>query len=139
MKRFGFFYKSIILLVCLLLFAVTTPAFGGEAEAPGTGFALVMDDGGGGALTSPSIDGAVDYGHGFKYVAALDSAGYISSAVYKAPFIVQHRNGIVSAQNGKFKPRSPDRRFLSMGTIGEKQIIFAYHSDGLSPGPLITV
>ena len=99
MKRFGFFYKSLILLVCLLLFAVTTPAFGGEVNAPNSeGLTLAMDGGGDGVLASLSIDGAIDYAHGFKYVVALDSAGYISPAIYKAPFIVQHRNESVSAQ-----------------------------------------
>jgi len=138
-KRFGFFYKSLILLICLLLFAVTTPAFGGEIDAPASeGFSLAIDSGGGDVLTSLSIDDVVDYAHDFKYVAALDSAGYISPAIYKAPVIVQHRDRIVSAQYDKFEARSPDKILISMDILGGKQVIFACHSDGLSPGPLIT-
>lgn len=139
MKQNRFLYKSLILLSCLLLFAVVTPAVGGEAEVPDAGaVGLLIDDGGGDVSASLFIND-VDYGHGFKYIAALDFAVYISSAIYKAPFIVQHRSGIASARYGKIKARSPDKILISASFKGKKLIKSVSHFDGLSPGPLITV
>ena len=128
MKRFGLFHKSFILLVCLLLFAVATPAFGGQLAAPDTGgIVFAMDDRGGDVLASTSIHIVADY------------EGYISPAIYKAPFIVQHRSGIASARYGKIKARAPDQIMILASLKGKKLIKSGSHFDGLSPGPLISV
>lgn len=138
MKRFGLFHKSFILLVCLLLFGFSTPAFGGEVVAPDSATYTVAVDDGGDVLASPFVYTVADYEQGFKYIGGLDSGGYISPASYKAPFIVQHRSGIASARYGETKARDPDHTLISASLKGKELIKSGSHFDRLRPGPLIT-